>query len=672
MIALKCKMCGGNIQITGESYGICDSCGCEVTLPKIDDDKRAEFYNRGNYFRQKGDFDRAYSAFEHIIADDMQDAEAHWSLTLCRYGVEYVQDPRSGEYKPTVSRMSFSPVLEDPDYLKALEYSDEYTKGLYRTEARKIAQIQDRYLAISRREEPYDVFICFKAEEDNGQRTQGSIIAQDIYEQLTDKGVKTFFSRITLEGKLGEDYEPYIFAALASAKVMLVVSNNAEHLQARWVKNEWSRFLNMMDKDHTKSIIRVFKNMSPYDFPSELQNSGQGVDASRIGYMQDLTRGILKLLGRNPDKSMVGGPQSAVQITVTNLLKRAQQAIEDGNYEQAISYTEQVLNMDPENGEAYYYRLLATNQVSSSNQLVYISVEWDKDTLFNRALQYANEKRKAELQQVLQLSLKEKLYLASKEAMQKGNYDTAKRGFEKVGQYKDAPALLEECNQYFKHAECLKEYQEEVGDGKSYLARKYKEEHKSEFWEYRKLVGKWATKSNPKIAWGVLIIGIILSFLGYMHMQQLLTATNAMGGSKWVIQLVEAPATCINLLWPILWTLAVSILIWLLIAGITDNYSIIKLIVAAFFIFVIILNIPIPAWLFPLIGVLFLVPGFVMLIKSIGYRKAREKMYAFENEHLKPFEDRKRQEIEKRYGKMLKPEEMVELKSINSGMYDAI
>lgn len=31
MMILKCKMCGGNIEITGESHGVCDSCGCEVT-----------------------------------------------------------------------------------------------------------------------------------------------------------------------------------------------------------------------------------------------------------------------------------------------------------------------------------------------------------------------------------------------------------------------------------------------------------------------------------------------------------------------------------------------------------------------------------------------------------------------------------------------------------------
>ena len=46
-----------------------------------------------------------------------------------------------------------------------------------------------------------------------------SVIAQDVYDALTEKGYRVFFSRITLEDKLGTEYEPYIFAALNSAKV---------------------------------------------------------------------------------------------------------------------------------------------------------------------------------------------------------------------------------------------------------------------------------------------------------------------------------------------------------------------------------------------------------------------------------------------------------------------
>lgn len=397
MMILKCKMCGGNIEITGESHGVCDSCGCEVTLPKLDDDRRAEMYNRGNHFRIRGEFDKAYSAYEHIIAEDGQDAEAHWCLALCRYGIEYVKDPRSGEYKPTCSRVSFEPFQEDRDYLEALNYSEGRTRELYQREAAKIAKIQERYLEISRKEQPYDVFICFKATEENGERTQGSIIAQDIYEQLTEKGLKVFFSRITLEDKLSEEYEPYIFAALHSARVMLVVATKPEHLTSRWVQNEWSRYLAMMDKDKNKSIIPVFSGMSPYDFPPEIPMV-QGQDMGKVGAMQDLVRGVLKLTG----KGTANNRQPELYATKENILKRIAQALEDEAYQECYNLAEQLLNADAENGWAYYYMILAANGIKNIWEVGYKGLSLEENRYFRRAYQYGTEELKQELELGLQ------------------------------------------------------------------------------------------------------------------------------------------------------------------------------------------------------------------------------------------------------------------------------
>lgn len=397
MMILKCKMCGGNIEITGESHGVCDSCGCEVTLPKLDDDRRAEMYNRGNHFRSRGEFDKAYSAYEHIIAEDGQDAEAHWCLALCRYGIEYVKDPRSGEYKPTCSRVSFEPFQEDRDYLEALNYSEGRTRELYQREVAKIAKIQERYLEISRKEQPYDVFICFKATEENGERTQGSIIAQDIYEQLTEKGLKVFFSRITLEDKLSEEYEPYIFAALHSARVMLVVATKPEHLTSRWVQNEWSRYLAMMDKDKNKSIIPVFSGMSPYDFPPEIPMV-QGQDMGKVGAMQDLVRGVLKLTG----KGTANNRQPELYATKENILKRIAQALEDEAYQECYNLAEQLLNADAENGWAYYYMILAANGIKNIWEVGYKGLSLEENRYFRRAYQYGTEELKQELELGLQ------------------------------------------------------------------------------------------------------------------------------------------------------------------------------------------------------------------------------------------------------------------------------
>ena len=80
---------------------------------------------RANYFRQNGDFDKAMIIYEQILNEDNTDSEAYWSLVLCRYGVEYVEDPATHKRVPTVNRTQPSPVNSDEDYKAALNYADE-------------------------------------------------------------------------------------------------------------------------------------------------------------------------------------------------------------------------------------------------------------------------------------------------------------------------------------------------------------------------------------------------------------------------------------------------------------------------------------------------------------------------------------------------------------------
>ena len=140
-------------------------------------------------------------------------------------------------------------VIGDADYLAALENApDRYSRTLYKEEASRIADIQKGILTLSSQEKPYDVFICYKETTEGGNRAPDSALAQEVYYQLTQEGYKVFFSRITLEDKLGQQYEPYIFAALNSAGVMVVIGTQAEYFNAVWVKNEWSRFLALMEE----------------------------------------------------------------------------------------------------------------------------------------------------------------------------------------------------------------------------------------------------------------------------------------------------------------------------------------------------------------------------------------------------------------------------------------
>ncbi|MGN0687660.1 MAG: NINE protein [Oscillospiraceae bacterium] len=297
MAVFKCKMCGGDLDVVqGMKVIQCDYCGTSQTVAGADDEKKVNLFNRANSLRINSEFDKAEALYESIIADFPNEAEAYWGICLCKYGIEYVDDPRTKEKIPTCHRTSFKSIYDDESYINTLKYSDASTRQMYCAEAKAIDDLQRDILRVVNNVEPYDVFICYKETGADGQRTKDSVMAQDIYDALTEKGYKVFFARITLEDKLGQEYEPYIFAALNSAKVMLAIGTRPEHFEAVWVKNEWSRYLDLMGSDREKTLIPCYCDMDAYAMPSEFRNL-QGQDMGKIGFRQDLVRGIGKILG---------------------------------------------------------------------------------------------------------------------------------------------------------------------------------------------------------------------------------------------------------------------------------------------------------------------------------------------------------------------------------------
>ena len=458
MSIFKCKMCGGTIEFEqGATVGVCDSCGTKQTLPRLDDDKKANLYDRANHFRRNNDFDKAMSIYEQILNEDNTDAEAYWSLVLCRYGIEYVEDPASHKRIPTVNCAQFTSIFADEDYKSALQYADGYQKTIYEDEAKAIDEIQKGILAISQKEEPFDVFICYKETDANGRRTQDSVLANDLYHQLTQEGFKVFFARITLEDKLGTAYEPYIFAALNSSKVMVVLGTKPEYFNAVWVKNEWSRYLALIKNGAKKMLIPAYRDMDPYDLPEEFSHL-QAQDMSKLGFMQDLIRGIKKIIEADAPKQTVKETVivGANNAATTPLLERVFLFLEDGKWQDANIYCEKVLDIDPKNAEAYLGKLMVELQVRNRKQLADCAEPFDDRDNYSKVLRFGDEALEKEMRGYI-THINERnentrltgIYNSAKNAMSAANtesaFKTAADTFATIPGFKDADTLAEQC-----------------------------------------------------------------------------------------------------------------------------------------------------------------------------------------------------------------------------------
>ena len=453
MSVFKCKMCGGTLEInSGETVAVCEYCGTKQTLPNLDDEKRANLYDRANHFRRNNEFDKASAIYEQLLNEDGNDAECYWSLVLCRYGIEYVEDPSSQKRVPTVNRAQFTSIFDDDNYKEALRHADSYQKSIYEDEANAINEIQKGILAISQKEEPFDVFICYKETDNNGRRTPDSVLATELYHELTKEGYKVFFSRITLEDKLGVAYEPYIFAALNSAKVMVALGTKAEHFNAVWVKNEWSRFLALIKNGSKKILIPAYRDMDPYDLPEEFSHL-QAQDMSKLGFMQDLVRGIKKIIGTEEATTTdrISGP-SENGINIAPIIDRAFLLIEDGDTQKADECLEEALMHDPRNPMIYVAKLLIEANVKTQDALATSANTFENSANYQKAVRFSSGELKATLEGYnasIVARNAEKTYDEAVRIMnmsaQEESFLRAKELFDSISNYKDASEKAKEC-----------------------------------------------------------------------------------------------------------------------------------------------------------------------------------------------------------------------------------
>ncbi len=388
-VVYKCKECGGEIEPQENGLGKCLYCGVVQTLPKEKDDKIQNLLNRANDFRLNCDFDRAIFEYEEVLKLSESEPEAHWGLLLSKYGVEYVKDNMTFTYKPTLHRISSISVFDDIDYQATIKYADSISAMQYKKDAENIEMVMKELLLLSANQEPYDVFLSYKELDDvTRQRTDDSYLAHDLYNELTAQGYKVFFAPKSLGVGL---YEPKIYSAIISSKVMIVLGTQPKYFDAVWVKNEWSRFAELIDNGEQKVLVPVFKNMEAGQLPNRLAKY-QALNMSNISFLQTLT-GIIAQSVNRQSRVNFNKDSSAEDA----YLERGFLALEDRDFTQANSFFENVLNLNPHNSQAYFGKLMVEMRITKQEQLLTSSKPLKEYSDFEKAVRFADQQLKSVL-----------------------------------------------------------------------------------------------------------------------------------------------------------------------------------------------------------------------------------------------------------------------------------
>ena len=430
MTTYKCIRCGKeNLYSRGETVCKCENCHSSLAMPVVDDASVAGMYSSATDLFRVGEFDQAAVLYNHILEISEDDAVAHWMLVLCTYGILYFRDSDSEEWKPTIKKYQPVRVMDDKHYNKAIQLCDNEQRELFAAYAANLEKIREGIEVILKKEEPVDVFISYKETDDHTmKKTHDSTYARMLYNRLNSEGYKVFYAPFTLLNKPGEQFEPYIYAALHSAKTMVVIGTRVEYFNAPWIRNEWGRYLPLAkDPIEKRKLIPVCRDMNYKELPDELR----AFQAIEMDNVNDWVGMILEKVKEN----------TGVERLYNNngLLHHAFLLLGKGKFKKADQKCEQALDVDPTNAMAYIGKLMAELEVKTLQDLSNAKEPYDSYENYQEAMKYGDEA----IQEML-LGFIDEIKERNEYNRNKAIYDNAMKKMKEdtLGGYKEAIKIL--------------------------------------------------------------------------------------------------------------------------------------------------------------------------------------------------------------------------------------
>ena len=266
--------------------------------------KVAQLYRQAESYQFERRFDKAEEYYRQVLILGGNDPEICWRIVLCHYCIEFQVD-NEGNRIPSI----LYPDLRDPSEIEARKqleasYQTKEQRKYYTERLQVIDRVLDKYRKLCK-EIQYDVFISVKQKE-NGKYTPDCDKAYELYRYIRDElGLRVFNSEQT-RPPAGEEFEPYILAALLSSKVMIVVGSCREYMEAQWVRNEWSRYLWLQKHEKANGEAKdrrlfcyLVNGMQPAQMPNELLNIQAIVEGV---HAKDELKRTLQRVFREPER----------------------------------------------------------------------------------------------------------------------------------------------------------------------------------------------------------------------------------------------------------------------------------------------------------------------------------------------------------------------------------
>ena len=369
----KCPTCGGRLEnLNGNQYE-CRSCHNVYEL----NERNANLYHDlqvASTFRESLNFKQAELMYKNLLKEYKDDnlADVYWNLLLCEQRVMFESNER-GEQFPSFYDIVPTEIEESENYNKTIEYLNKFSPqniATYVELVDKMYTAKRKCRTIKNTSKPYDIFICFKKSKLDGEGvTEEYKLAFDLYNILS-KDYNVFFSERSLNNIVVREYEPNIYHALYTAKIMLVLCSKREYLESQWVKNEWSRFkMFSTTTSQTKAIIPIFMDgFQESALPDEIRTcQGIRADYSLTESLKSAVKAIL-----NPADKQAELAASIEAKMQAKMQEQMQAQMEAFKKQFAASAQQNSTNANQQNGAN------AAPKINVSNEQAYLNVNKTK------------------------------------------------------------------------------------------------------------------------------------------------------------------------------------------------------------------------------------------------------------------------------------------------------
>lgn len=488
-----CLECGGELVIDESGLkGKCKYCGAEWILNEPLSDESFVKLQLAIEYQRTFRYADAKRVFLEVAEANESFSEAWWGAFLSEYGIEFGYN-RFGELVPTCHRTHPESVYGNQYYRKAVQAAARETKEHYADLADKIENVRTEILRKVASGETYDVFICFKATDGENSKTYSYDFGMNLYRHLTEQGYKVFFSEETLLNVKEQEYEPYIYKALSTARVMLLLCADEKEIESAWVKNEWARFLDMRQGGGLVPVCgNAHQRFAPTRLPAELQKFNaiafnesvlEKIDKKVASYFEDRIKAKEEAKRREKEEKQrreeerrkkeieeiremafaqankTQAQNQATGATVQSLLDRANTFLENGEKGRAKEYFEKILDMNARCAEAYFGELLLDLGLKSAAGLSAYPNDFTNNKNYQSALKYAGAELAKVYQSYAEKNLeyrKETQYQKAVALMEKGDYEHAIKEFSSplLKEYKDSQVKINKSKEGKTEQEC--------------------------------------------------------------------------------------------------------------------------------------------------------------------------------------------------------------------------